>query len=303
MKKNYPLRALIRSARLAPRITLCIKLVALTIPLLTVIACANRNPNFETLTNQGLLPVSRENPYVGSNLYLAREMEGSTYLYNFMGKRGIPQAIEIVGTSESSAEMRMFYSDRSEVYHANPIKDNQFNTSEWLIRGPYQLDRTYYKQVSELSSPPGAQFEIWGRRETIGGPQIVATERVIIPVFVPTPTPIPTPKRRARKPATPGSGPAIGGVIVAGQKGALNFDQLALLESKEFVERSPNGDAIHLVKSTSETITSISNWYTGSSDNTKKIADKNNLPVDAKLNPGTKIFLQGELVINSKIMK
>ena len=197
----------------------------------------------------------------------------------------------------------MFYSDRSEVYHANPIKDNQFNTSEWLIRGPYQLDRTYYKQVSELSSPPGAQFEIWGRRETIGGPQIVATERVIIPVFVPTPTPILTPKRRALKPATPGSGPAIGGVIVAGQKGALNFDQLALLESKEFVERSPNGDAIHLVKSTSETITSISNWYTGSSDNTKKIADKNNLPVDAKLNPGTKIFLQGELVINSKIMK
>ena len=230
-------------------------------------------------------------------------MEGSTYLYNFMGKRGIPQAIEILGTSESSAEMRMFYSDRSEVYHANPIKDNQFNTSEWLIRGPYQLDRTYYKQVSELSSPPGAQFEIWGRRETIGGPQIVATERVIIPVFVPTPTPIPTPKRRALKPATPGSGPAIGGVIVAGQKGALNFDQLALLESKEFVERSPNGDAIHIVKSASETITSISNWYTGSSDNSKKIADKNNLPVDAKLNPGTKIFLQGELVINSKIMK
>lgn len=262
-------------------------------------ACAHRNPQFATLHDQGLIPVSRENPYIGSNVYLAAEMEQSTYLYNFFKENGVPQAIEIVGDSEDSAELRMYYAGKNQVYHANPIRKREPDTTEWVIRGPYNLDKNYYRQVSQLSTQPGAQFEIWGRRETIGGTGAIAEQRVILPAFVPTPKP--ARRRETSKPAST-EGPAISGVYSPGQT-TLTLDQQALLESKENAERSPNGDLIHVVRSPTETLTVIANWYAGSQEHAKKIAEKNNLPVDAKLEPGTRVFIQAELVINPRMMK
>jgi hypothetical protein len=42
--------------------------------------------------NQGLVPVSADSPFVGANVYLAKEMEDSLYLYNFLRSRGSPGA-------------------------------------------------------------------------------------------------------------------------------------------------------------------------------------------------------------------
>ncbi len=266
-------------------------------------ACASRNPEFDALHDQGIIPVSRTNPYVGSNLYLAKEMEGSSYLYNFLKERGVPQAIEISGSSEADAELRLYYSAKNQVFYATPVKGEGQDVREWSVRGPYNLEREAYRAVSQLPAGTSAEFELWGRRETIGNTEAVASQRVILPAFVPTPSPRPRPRpSAAKRPLGAGEGPAITGMTTANQ-GGMTLDQLAIIEAKENVERGPNGDAIHTVRTETETIASISNWYAGSGDQAKKIAEKNNLPLDAKLKPGTRIFIQSELVTNSRVMK
>ena len=56
-------------------------------------SCYYKITNYPSLVNQGILPVSKEQAYVGANLFLSREMEQSTFLYNFLKKRGAPDAI------------------------------------------------------------------------------------------------------------------------------------------------------------------------------------------------------------------
>ncbi len=270
-------------------------------------ACANRNPQFSALHDQGLIPVSRDNPYVGTNLYLASEMEQSSYLYNFFKENGVPQAIDIVGGSEDSAELKMFYNGKNQMYVATPIEKRDPASAEWVIRGPYNIDKNYYRQVSQLSTQTAASFELWGRRETVGGVEAVAEQRVILPAFVPTPKPKPRQKPASSQgnavaKSPPSDGPAISGVYTGSQP-ELTLDQQALMESKEHAERSPNGDLIHVVRSATETLGQIANWYAGSGEHAQKIAEKNNLPLDAKLEPGSRVFIQADLIVNPRAMK
>jgi hypothetical protein len=264
------------------------------------IACSSNTPHITPLLNQGIIPVSTDNPYVGSNLFLGKEMETSTYLHNFLRQRGAPQAIELRGSSDTSAEARLYYAGRREYYIATPSLDKTTKIREWIIRGPYAVERENFKQVSLLPAADRAVFEIFGRKEVIGQEAIALERRYIAPAFVPTPTPVPT---RRPQPKKKPSGEAGAAQATPTPSAPMNFDQRALLEAKEFAERAPNGDVIHTVKSPTETMTSISNWYSGSSNNTKKISEKNNMPEDAKLTPGTKVFVPAEIVTNPKTMK
>lgn len=174
--------------------------------------------------------MSAESPFVGANLYLAKEMEDSLYLYNFLRTRGSPRAIEIIGNSERSAELHLFYPAKQEVYRATPQRDPLTKAKEWIIRGPYAIDRSLHRSVATLGSETSGVFEVFGRREVIGGAAQAAQVRVIEPAFVPTPTPAPTPRRRAtKKPAMTdeATGPA-----VAIQGTPMNFDQQAILEAR-----------------------------------------------------------------------
>jgi hypothetical protein len=265
-----------------------------------LVACGSHSPHFTPLLNQGLIPISTDNPYVGSNLFLGKEMETSTYLYNFLRQRGAPQAVELRGSSESSAEARLYYSGRREYYIATPSVDKATKTREWIVRGPYAVERENFRQVSLLPASDRAVFEIFGKREVIGQEALALERRYIAPAFVPTPTPHPTPRPRPKK--QPAGESASAGATPT-PSAPLNFDQRALLEAKEFAERAPNGDVIHTVKSPTETLASISNWYSGSGANAKKVSEKNNIPEDAKLTPGTKVFVPGEIVTNPKTMK
>jgi hypothetical protein len=227
-------------------------------------------------------------------------MERSTYLYNFLRQRGAPQAIELRGARENSVEARLYYSGRREYYIATPAIDKTSKTKEWNIRGPYAVDRENFRQVSLLPATDRAVVEVFGRKEIFGQEAIAFERKHISPAFVPTPTPVPTPRPRPiKKP----SGQAGAAAATPTPSTPMNFDQRALMEAKDFAERAPNGDVIHTVKAPTETLTSIANWYSGSSDNTKKIAEKNNLPEDTKLTPGSKVFIPAEIVTNAKTMK
>jgi hypothetical protein len=204
------------------------------------VGCSTKTPAFEGIANQGIVTVSPQSSFVGANVFLAQEMEGSSYLYNFMRSRGSPQAIELSGTSEMGAQINLFYSREREFYTAVPKLHQQTKTKEWIIRGPYPITREQYPYVSKLNADQGGVFEIFGRTETFGGAGKTIESRVIAPAFIPTPRPKPirqVTKSKSKKDesekleAKPTSVPALG-PIIAVQGTPINLDQKALMEAR-----------------------------------------------------------------------
>ena len=69
----------------------------------------------------------------------------------------------------------------------------------------------------------------------------------------------------------------------------LNSDQQAIAISKGFARRTGNGDLIHSVRTSSESLESIAKWYTGSSEKASLLASENNLSPTESLTPGLEI--------------
>lgn len=214
-------------------ISLSLSALLLLSPLLT--GCPANKGQFSSLINQGLLPVSAENPYVGSNLFLAHEMERSAFLLNFFRSKGSPQAIELMGNDADSAEMKLFYAERKEVYYARPSINTQIKSKEWIIRGPYGLGREYFKEIGKLPTSTRGVFEIYGAREYFGGAAVPQRTIELQPVFVPTPRPTPRPVIRRR----PTVSPETLTPTPAPEPSPMNFDQRALLEAKQRALATP----------------------------------------------------------------
>ncbi len=214
--------------------TLRILIVLVSIPVLLAAACSPPKHPFSSLLNQGLLPVSSDNPFVGANLFLAKEMERSTYLYNFMKAKGPPQAIELSGDLPDAPQVKLFYSGSREVYVARPTIDAKINSKEWIVKGPFALSREEYRSVTRLPAEERAVFEIFGAREILGRSSIPQHEVAIRPVFVPTPLPTPRPKKRV--PRAPTAAPTSAPTPVPPP---MNFDQQALIEAHKKAAATP----------------------------------------------------------------
>ncbi len=144
-----------------------------------------------------------------------------------MKSRGAPQAIELTGSSEKSAQLHLYYSGARESYKATPQFDPQNRTKEWIVRGPYALDRETYRALHQLHNDNGGVFEIFGKREVLGGNARAVQTRVIAPAFIPTPKPTPRPVPKiTRKEPIATAGPEVG---VSGSPS--NLDQEALIEA------------------------------------------------------------------------
>jgi hypothetical protein len=268
----------------------------------TLLACATRSSKFSSLLNQGIVPVSEENAFMGSNLFLAREMEQSVYLYNFMKERGAPQGLELKGDSEEDLEAHFYYTAGPEEYLAKPAPRPRFNRTkdtprEWIIIGPFAVDKERYREIQQLQQTNGAAFEIFGRREFLGQQSSPGTQVALRPVFVPTPIP---PKKHVakKKPHVDTSATA-----TTPSQEPMNFDQQALKEAKDLAPRDAQGDVVHTVTSKTETLQSISQWYTAKSTSAAEVAKRNGLPQDAKLAPGTKVIVPKSLITNPKRMQ
>lgn len=212
--------------------------IALTLSL--VLGCsAASHSTFSSLSEQGILSVSSDNPFVGANIFLASEMEESRYLYNFIKEKGSPQAIELTGREIADCELKLFYSGRQEMYTAVAQFDRSLGAKEWIVRGPYALDRGSYRQVSALPSGQGGVFQVFGRREVFGG-EVRATEtRVIPPVFIEPPKPKPAKHRVQAKPkATPSAT-----VKEEPVSNPTNLDQEAIAEARR--GKKPSETARH----------------------------------------------------------
>lgn len=267
-----------------------------------VAACATRNKPFASLENQGPLALSYDNAYLGSNLFLGKEIEDSTYLYNFFASRGGPTAIELVKKSRwRDPQVLLYYPKNYEFYIASLTREQSGDRErkEWIVRGPFAIARKLSHDLQRMEDARQGEplFEVWGRTQRFKTDIAGTSERkVIVPVFAPTPTPRPTPRRPRTSTKVITSAPPK-------PMNPTNLDQRALAESKNLAPRNAAGDLVHSVTSAAQSFSSIAAWYTGSSENAKAIAEKSGLPDGTTLTVGTTITIPASLVKNPMILR
>ncbi len=264
---------------------------------------------FPGLADRGILPLSTSDPYLASNAFIAKEAETSAYLHNFLKTRGGPMAIEISDSYTSFPHMVMFYPRSRQVYAAERVSRKVPGqiapVREWMVRGPYAIERKDYRELAELDSSMVGEpvFMLRGRevRFTQERPVSPTPEKVLIPVLPPMPQPTPTPVKKRLPPKAPIIKVQGEPAITEGEWKPLNSDQQALLMAQGFAERAENGDLWHVVKGDSETLELIAKWYAEPSA-VDEIARVNGLVAGQALLAGTKVRVPLKLLKKLKVM-
>lgn len=277
--------------------------------LIVLAACSKTVQTSSSLENQGILGLSSTNAYLGSNLFLGQEAERSSYLFSFLKQRGGPQAIRVTQAPLEAPRVELFYPEKKEYYVAELVAGENFR--QWVVRGPFGIRRADFKELSALGDEYRGEplFQIYRRPYRFGTatPATVATPGALIPRIPlpppPTPTPRPRPKTKtlAVKP-TPVPPPQLTAPKSPQDFTPLNSDQQAILMSQGFAERAENGDVIHTVRSTKESLTAIASWYTGTTDNAEAIAKANAIDVGSALNSGMRVRVPLELLTQLRTM-
>lgn len=264
---------------------------------------------YASLANQGILPLSVDNSFNGANLFVAQEAERSRILLNFLNGRGGPRAIQIVDDGASYPIMYLYYPEEREVFAASLELGAQYR--QWVVRGPYAIERRIFRELVKLSPGTAGEplFHLGGRNIRFR-PPVSKPPTVLTPVL-PTPTPTPMPTARPKVRPTPRHAeikplgtPTPSGAIApkfdpstdptTGK--TINTDLRALITSQGFVDRDPNGDGVHVVKSEHETLEKISAWYTGSDKNVPQIATASGIPEGKELIAGQKVKIPKSLL-------
>lgn len=291
-------------------------LVAAVFIALPFVSCVPSNSTYPSLSNQGALGLSTNNPYLGTNLFLSREMESSNYLHNFLRGAGAPVAIEIIDPPLAPTRMLMFYPTKKVVYAADLLVRDE--SRQWIVQGPFPIDRRDFRNLlqMELSMHGEPVFLINGKQVRYPGERNKPNIQRIIEPVIPTPKPTARPVIRRPKPkvaaeaqpqaAAPQVTPSTSvGVDIPGlgkDFKPLNTDQQAYLMSKGYAERSNDGDVIHSVSSDKETLQEIAKWYTGSEDKAGEIATLNGVKDGTPLVAGTRLRIPMNLLTNLKAM-
>lgn len=284
--------------------------IALTLPLLLSGCFSGRtSPKYNSLSNQGILALSTSNPYLGTNLFLAHELERSSYLYRFFEGRGAPTAIEVLEKGFSTPRLLLFYPKDREAY-AGDLYHTE-TQHQWIIRGPFQIEREDYRKLARLETAMVGEpvFAIWGK------PHRFRFQSSSHPVIAMKPS-VPAPARIRKTPKVKkGSGKTEAKANPEEKKKKddelpfdlkdfyrLNTDQKALLLSQGYAPRAENGDLLHTVRTEDEDLKMIAKWYTGSPGNAGKIAKANELDDSAPLTVGLQIRVPDSMVKQSKAM-
>ena len=299
-------------------------------------SCYYKITNYPSLVNQGILPVSKEQAYVGANLFLSREMEQSTFLYNFLKKRGAPDAIEIVRRSFNNDRFFLYYYDAKEVYVADP-KILKNNRREWIIKGPRIPNWRDLKNIRNVmdTGKKDTPFLIDGKEmyfssnvNGINRSNIIENDIDSKIVDVSKLPKVPPQRKIVRKKYTPQK-KVVKKVSTEGKKTQsvetpsvaqsgnddflkdledlttykpINLDKMAIAMSKGYARRDNMGNVVHTVKSYTETLQAISFWYTGNEINAVEIEKFNSLEDASNLKIGQNILIPFRMLKNVKQM-
>ena len=299
-------------------------------------SCYYKITNYPSLVNQGILPVSKEQAYVGANLFLSREMEQSTFLYNFLKKRGAPDAIEIVRRSFNNDRFYLYYYDAKEVYIADP-KILKNNRREWIIKGPRIPNWRDLKNIRNVmdTSKKDTPFLIDGKEmyfssnvNGINRSNIIENDIDSKIVDVSKLPKVPPQRKIVRKKYTPqkkvvkkvstevkktqsveapsvdqsGNDDFLKDLEDLTTYKPINLDKMAIAMSKGYARRDNMGNVVHTVKSYTETLQAISFWYTGNEINAVEIEKFNSLEDASNLKIGQNILIPFRMLKNVKQM-
>lgn len=249
------------------------------------------------LKNRGPLALSTENPYLASNLLLAREMNRSSELRGFIQTRGAPLAIEVYQSWVAAGPtVFLYYPDRREQYE---VEEDE---GLWLVRGPLPIERDKMKLVSSITrnligEPKLAlQPEVLEERKAISSNNKIVEKPVLINPKLQSETfrekvaalpqltsPVTT---KPKLPPAESTDPLINKV-----------HSLIAQGSKE-AQLNPKGDIVHHVTFAGETLSMIARWYTLDRANAGRIARVNNLKNPNALKAGDVIIVPSYLVRN-----
>ena len=299
-------------------------------------SCYYKITNYPSLVNQGILPVSKEQAYVGANLFLWREMEQSTFLYNFLKKRGAPDAIEIVRRSFNNDRFFLYYYDAKEVYIADP-KILKNNRREWIIKGPRIPNWRDLKNIRNVmdTGKKDTPFLIDGKEmyfssnvNGINRSNIIESDIDSKIVDVSKLPKVPPQRKIVRKKYTPqkkvvkkvstevkkiqsvetpsvdqiGNDDFLKDLEDLTTYKPINLDKMAIAMSKGYARRDNMGNVVHTVKSYTETLQAISFWYTGNEINAVEIEKFNSLEDASNLKIGQNILIPFRMLKNVKQM-
>jgi len=284
------------------------RFLILSFVLVLCFSCAPKVENFPSLANQGPLALSTTNPYLGANLFLSRELEQSSYLFNFFKGRGAPAAMEIVQERFHPTRILLYYPRDKEVYAGDLLVERSTAQRQWVVRGPYAISRRDYKDLQSMDMAMNGEpvFEIWGKpyRFRFQKEESSSEIRPVIPL---PPPPTPKPRKKviykgtesgvSKEPAPPAVPTS-----PSGEFRPLNADQQALQMAKGFAERAENGDVVHTVKSSSETLSALAKWYTGSATAAAEIGSYNGIAETDILSEGKRVRIPMKNVKQFKAM-
>ncbi len=284
-------------------------LVLATVSVVTSCNRFERIDTYPTLANKGILPLSTTNAYQGANLFLARELERSSYLFQFFKTKGAPTAIEIKERDFLTPQLYLFYYSEKSAYIAE--LQAQKRSRQWIVRGPYGINRedsrTLHKIGMTIEGTP--VFELHNQPYRFTSQQELKIARKLEPEipFIPPPTPVPTPE------PTPVPLPGASGPDVPKEPEKpiyedldfipQNLDQQALMLSAGYAKKdTETGDILHTVELSSETITAITAWYTGDAKNLAEVLKANRLMHEIALTPGEIVRVPYTLLTRVKKM-
>lgn len=285
------------------------------------IACAPRvelSP-YSNLIDQGLLPVSTTNPYLGANLFLAGEAQRSGYLLNFLKEKGGPVAIELENDNFGATGLIMYYPKDREVYRAElqPVQRGNVAMAEWLVRGPYAIERRDYRELNRLDGSLVGEpvFMIRGQLTKFGqqssqrsytalsrGRDMEIMDAPQAPIVPIVPTPKPKKRPVISKPSSKESHEATASATPTPQPSdrPLNSDQKALRLAQGLVDRNDAGDALHIVVSDKQTLAKLAEWYTGDAKNADAIASASGIEPGKEPSLASRVVIPRALVKNEK---
>ncbi len=235
------------------------------------------------LSNQGIVAVSNDNPYVVSNVLLTREAEKSQTLRGFLEFRGNPTALAVRKEFLEDYKIDLYYLDKQETY---TISDAGV---ESIILGPQIITEPLLSSLKRTFPAPLSPVTL----------SKIESTRKEVTTFV----------KNADLPRAKGYDDRailheVKNDMVAPQKEKFDFASQVMQSTQtppiKRTETSSSGDLTHKVTFPGETLRLISFWYTGDPTNAERLSRINALEDPNLLSLGQEILIPRYLLTNLK---
>ena len=219
----------------------------------------------EALEGKDPLILSEENEHLAPNRLVHLLREESSSLKGFILRRGIPDAVRVVDSSQDKSKVDLYYLSPDELFRIEQEK------SVWVILGPTQIQRDF---LLPLKRNIRKTISTQQREASIAPPLDAPSERFLSIEQIDSPN-------------------------------SLREEVLKLTRGSTIpiAERNEKGDVSHRVISRQENMLILALWYTFEKENAPRLARMNGKQISASLEPGELVQIPAYLVKNDRVLE